>query len=91
VNQRRDKKIRMVVRRVQKRVSQRGLYISAELLALADIPIGGDVEITIGQRQVVVKGKRRSRCTLAELVRRIPRGYKAKEVDWGRPIGREEW
>jgi len=29
--------------------------------------------------------------TLEELIARIPKGYKAKEFDWGKPRGKEVW
>lgn len=29
--------------------------------------------------------------TLVELLREIPADYKAEEVDWGPPVGREVW
>jgi hypothetical protein len=33
----------------------------------------------------------RSKYDLADLVSRIPKGYKAKEVDVGPPVGKEAW
>jgi antitoxin component of MazEF toxin-antitoxin module len=33
----------------------------------------------------------RGKLSLRDLVSRIPRNYKTKELDWGRPRGREVW
>jgi antitoxin component of MazEF toxin-antitoxin module len=29
--------------------------------------------------------------SLPQLVARMPKNYKAEEVDWGRPVGKETW
>jgi antitoxin component of MazEF toxin-antitoxin module len=34
-----------------------------------------------------VRGKQ----SLQELVSRIPKNYKNREVDWGKPVGGEDW
>ncbi len=81
----------MMVSRVQKWGNSQGLRLSKQVLALADIAVGDDVEIIVDDRQILVRKVGRSRYDLAELVSRIPEGYAAKEVDFGPAVGKEEW
>lgn len=81
----------MMVTKVQKWGNSQGLRLSKHVLDLADIALGDDVELTVGDRQIVVKKASRSKFDLAELVARIPKDYRAQEVDFGAPVGREEW
>ena len=39
------------------------------------------------EKAVHVRGKH----SLKELVSRIPKNHKTKELDWGKPVGREAW
>jgi antitoxin MazE len=80
----------MMVSKVQKWGNSQGLRLPKHVLDLADIAIGDDVQIIVGPGQITVK-KAGSKYDLAELVARIPKHYKAKEVDFGPPVGREEW
>jgi antitoxin MazE len=81
----------MMITRVRKWGNSQGLRLSKHVLELADIAVGDDVEIVVGDHQILVKKARHSKYDLAELVSRIPKGYKAKEVDFGPPVGKEEW
>ena len=80
----------MMVTKVQKWGNSQGLRLSKHVLDLADIAVGDDVQIIIDDGQITVK-KTRSKYDLAELVARIPKRYRAKEVDFGPPVGKEEW
>ena len=80
----------MMVTKVRKWGNSQGLRLSKHVLDLADIAIGDDVRITIGDGQITVK-KTRPKYELAELVARIPKRHRAKEVDFGPPVGKEEW
>jgi antitoxin MazE len=80
----------MMVTKVQKWGNSQGLRLSKHVLDLAGIGIGDDVQIIVGDGQITVK-KAGSKYDLAELVARIPKRYKAKEVDFGPPAGKEEW
>ena len=79
----------MMVTKVQKWGNSQGLCLSKHVLDLADIAIGDDVQIIVGDGQITVK-KAGSKYDLAELVARIPKRYKAREVDFGPPVGKEE-
>ncbi len=80
----------MMVTKVQKWGNSQGLRLSKQVLDLADIAVGDDVQIIVGEGQITVK-KSGSKYNLAELVARIPKRYRAKEVGFGLPVGKEEW
>ena len=80
----------MIVTKVQKWGNSQGLRLSKQVLDLADIAVGDDVQIIVGDGKITVK-KASSKYDLAELVARIPRRYKAEEVGFGPPVGKEEW
>jgi antitoxin MazE len=81
----------MITAKVQRWGNSQGLRLSKHLLELAEIEVGDDVEISVGEGEIVVRKTSRPRFDLAELVSRIPKGYKAGEVGFGPPVGREEW
>jgi antitoxin MazE len=81
----------MIVARVQKWGNSQGLRLPKQVLQLADLAVGDDVQIVVADRQIVVRKAARPKYDLAELVAKIPKGYKAQEWDTGPPVGREEW
>jgi antitoxin MazE len=81
----------MMVAKVQKWGNSQGLRLPKHVLDRAEIAIGDQVEIVVGEQEILVKKVRRPKYDLAELVSRIPKGYKAAEVDTGPAVGREEW
>ena len=50
-----------------------------------------DVAVRDGALVVTPVRRVRGGHDLSELVRRIPKDYKPKELDWGHPVGREVW
>ena len=72
----------MLISKVQKWGNSQGLRLPKQVLELADIAVGDDVEIIVRAQQILVKKASRSKYNLAELVARIPKGYKAQEVDF---------
>lgn len=82
----------MMVAKVQRWGNSQGLRLSKHVLDLADIAVGDDVEIVVSDQQILVKKVTPAgKYDLADLVARIPKGYKAEEVDFGPPVGREAW
>lgn len=77
--------------RIQKWGNSQGLRLPKQALDLAGIAIGDAVEIEVSDHQIVIKKAVRARYDLAELVAQIPKGYKAHEVAFGPPSGREAW
>jgi len=80
----------MIVTKVQKWGNSQGLRLSKQVLDLAEIAVGDDVQIIVGDGQITVK-KAGSKYDLAELVARIPKGYQGREEGFGPPVGKEEW
>jgi len=82
-----------MVTKVQKWGNSQGLRLAKQVLEEAGISIGDPVDVSTRDGVIVIAPVRhvRGKQSLRELVSRIPRNYRPKELDWGRPIGREEW
>ncbi|MCC7020282.1 MAG: AbrB/MazE/SpoVT family DNA-binding domain-containing protein [Ardenticatenales bacterium] len=81
----------MFTTRILRWGNSQGLRLSKQILDLADIAVGDDVEVVVGDHQIVVKKRAHPPYVLADLVARIPEGYCPVEADAGPPVGREEW
>ncbi len=79
--------------KIQKWGNSQGLRLSKNLLADAQLDIGDEVHIHVKDGvMIVAPAKRKHGCyRLEDLVARIPESYRSREVDWGKPVGREEW
>ena len=82
-----------MVTRIQKWGNSQGLRLAKQVLEDARLAVGDDVDVTARDGLIVIAPARRirGRQSLKELVSRIPKGYKAKETDWGEPGCREAW
>ena len=82
-----------MVTKVQKWGNSQGLRLAKQVLEDVRISVGDDVDVSVRDGLIVIAPVRRVRGkrSLQELVSRIPRNYKAGEVDWGKPVGREAW
>jgi antitoxin MazE len=80
-----------MVTKIQKWGNSQGLRLAKHVLENARIALGDDVEVIVGEEQITIKKVVRPKYNLAEMVARMPRDYKAREVSLGKPVGREEW
>ncbi|MDQ8153557.1 MAG: AbrB/MazE/SpoVT family DNA-binding domain-containing protein [Gemmatimonadota bacterium] len=82
-----------MITEIKKWGNSQGLRISREVLAQLQVDVGDRVDVTIRDGQLVITPARRVRGghDLRALVNRIPTGSTPKDVDWGPPVGREEW
>ena len=82
-----------MITKVQKWGNSQGLRFPKEILHQADISIGDEVDMTIHHGEIIIKPviRVRGKYNLKDLVSEIPSGYKAKEDNWGSPVGKEEW
>ncbi len=80
-----------MVAKVQKWGNSQGLRISKQVLELATLAVGDEVEILVSAGEIVLRKIARPKFDLAELVARIPKDYQPQEVSFGPPVGREEW
>jgi antitoxin MazE len=82
-----------MVTKVQKWGNSQGLRLAKQVLEEARISVGDLVDVSTRDGVIVIAPTRRVRGkqSLQELVSRIPKSYKTKEVEWGEPVGREVW
>jgi antitoxin MazE len=82
-----------MVTKVQKWGNSQGLRLSKRVLEDARMSVGDNVDVTVRDGLIVIAPTRRvhGKVSLRDLVSRIPKGYKAREIDWGKPVGREAW
>ena len=82
-----------MVTKVQKWGNSQGLRLNRQLLSDAGIDVGDAVEVAVRKGTLVITPIRRVRGghDLRALVRRMPKQYKAEELEWGPPVGREVW
>ena len=79
--------------KVQKWGNSQGLRLSKRVLEDAQISVGEEVDVTVRDGAIVLAptNRVRGRYSLRRLVARIPKEYRAQELDWGKPVGKEVW
>ncbi len=82
-----------MVTKIRKWGNSQGLCIAKQVLEGARILVGDEVDVTAREGMIVIAPLRRVRGkqSLQNLVSRIPKSYKADEIDWGKPVGGEVW
>ena len=82
-----------MVTKIQKWGNSQVLRLARQVLEDAHISVGDEVDVTTRDGLIVIAPTRRIRGkqSLKELVSRIPKNYKAEEMDWGAPAGGEVW
>ncbi len=79
--------------KIQRWGNSQALRLPKTILRRAHLAMGDEVELTVRNGQILVRRSEviRGKYKLEDLVGRIPKGHRAKEEDWGRPVGRETW
>ena len=79
--------------KIKKWGNSQGLRFPKTLLEEAQIKLGDQVSVTAQDGRIIIEtvNKLRNVYDLEELVSKIPEDYRAEEVDWGLPAGKEEW
>lgn len=80
-----------MVTKVQKWGNSQGLRLPKQVLEMAQLAVGDDVEIVVSNEEITVRKLRSKKFDLADLVSRMPRGYRGGEDGFGAPAGKEEW
>jgi antitoxin MazE len=82
-----------MVTKVQKWGNSQGLRFTREILEQAEIGVGDEVNVSVRSGRIIVEPvvKVRGKYDIRALVAQIPADYRAEEVDWGRPLGKEVW
>ena len=77
--------------KIQKWGNSQGLRFTKALLEEAQINVGDEVQVSVHKGRIVVEPvtKVRGRYNLETLVSKMPKGYRAEELDWGPPVGKE--
>ena len=77
--------------KIQKWGNSQGLRLAKNLLTDAQLGVGDEVDISVKDGIMIIAPakKIRGRYSLKDLVERIPENYKTREVDWGKPVGKE--
>jgi antitoxin MazE len=79
--------------KVQKWGNSQGLRFPKTILEEAQVKVGDEVRVSVRGRKIIIEPveKVRSKYDLKELVARMPKNYRVEEVEWGAPVGKEEW
>ena len=77
--------------RIQKWGNSQGLRLPKQVLELAQFAVGDELELVVADQEIILRKPRAKKYDLGELLARIPRGYRGREVSFGPPVGKEEW
>ena len=79
--------------KIKKWGNSQGLRFPKTLLEEAEIKLGDQVSVTAQDGRIIIEtvNKLRNVYDLEKLVSKIPEDYRAEEVDWGLPVGKEAW
>ena len=79
--------------KIQKWGNSQGIRIPRDVLAKAGVRIGQDLDVSARNGCITIRASRkiRGKYQIEKLVAKIPKKPKFKEVDWGKPRGREVW
>lgn len=73
--------------------NSQGLRFPKAMLKELGINVGDEVKMSIQDKKVIIEAVKpqRGKYRLKDLVARMPKDYRAAEVEWGKPVGKEEW
>ncbi len=79
--------------KVQKWGNSQGLRFPKTILKEVDIHVGDEVNISVQAGKIIIEAVNRvhGRYDIKELIAEMPADYHVREVDWGMPVGKEEW
>lgn len=79
--------------KIQKWGNSQGLRIPKTVLDEIQLSVGDKVHVYSHEGKIIIEPVKRikGKVSLKSLVKKIPENYKTEEVDWGRPLGKEEW
>lgn len=79
--------------KLQKWGNSQGVRIPMIILKELNLAVGDSIKLDTVKGEIRLKpaARRVTAVRLEDLVARIPKKHKARELDWGQPAGREEW
>jgi len=79
---------------IQKWGNSQGIRLNREILNQSNLNLGDAVVVEAKNNVITIKPikiQKRKKYSLEKLVADIPSDYSAEELDFGKPVGREEW
>jgi antitoxin MazE len=82
-----------VLTKIQKSENSDDIYLTKNMLLAAQINVGDEVQVTIQNGRIIVEtvAQARRRTDLQALLTKMPEDYQPEEIDWGKPVSKEEW
>ena len=79
--------------KIQKSENSEGICFSKNILEAAQMNVGDEVQVTIQNGRIIIETATRTsrRADLKALLSQMPEDYQPEELDWGKPVGKEEW
>ncbi len=79
--------------KIQKSENSDGIFFTKNILEAAQMNVGDEVQVTIRNGRIIIETatRTRRRADLKALLAQMPEDYQPEELDWGKPVGKEEW
>ena len=79
--------------KIQKSENSDGICFTKNILEAAQMKVGDEVQVTIQNGRIIIEEvtKTHKRANLKALLSQMPEDYQPEELDWGKPVGKEEW
>ena len=79
--------------KIQKSENSAEICFTQNILEAAQLNVGDEVQVTIQNGRIIIETatKAYKRADLKALLSQMPDDYQAEELDWGKPVGKEEW
>ena len=83
----------IMITKVPKWGNSQGLRFPKSLLEDAQVKIRDPVKVSVQDQKIIIEPitRIRGKYILRELVARLPKNSRGKEVNWGSPVGKEVW
>ena len=79
--------------KIQESENSDGICFTKNILEAAQMNTGDEVQVTIQNGRIIIEmaTRTRRRADLKALLAQMPEDYQPEELDWGKPVGKEEW
>lgn len=79
--------------KIQKSETGDGICFTKNILEAARMNVGDEVQVTIQNGRIIIETaiRTRRRADLKALLAQMPEDYQLEELNWGKPVGKEEW
>ena len=79
--------------KIQKSENSEEICFTKDILEAAQLNVGDEVQVTIQNGRIIIETatKTYKRANLKALLAQMPDDYQPEELDWGKPVGKEEW